>query len=480
MARGIAARTKGDIFYRNNEKFCVEQVMVSSYDEFCLKSSSFSDYKITEFSKRKERPKFSIAIFLDSEEEKLCFVKHLPSIGDGTGFGKWQNKDFYKQTGFVYDSIAAKKELLPFKPSKLVGDITVSLYDVKDVVVSNVKSLEIKGEIPNGFSDKIKIAFEQLDNNQMPVFKDCLHEHTALRDYFGEVIAPIMFVKNIGIEGVTIEQILCNKTSNIPLIRYQTFTNANLIDSYLIWPDKEIGLSSKGNGGASASIFSIFSEYENLEKTAPEVFKTLTTEYKQEIKFINFIVSCGIKAGPVVAAYLIGLITYDDMVAMLELLGQKQMLEDTKFIVKVPETENLAHTEYDFTRFGNTKLKDDCVRYKNSFSPKFYDIISERKVRDPDKALFQYFTLSSIAKAVAHHLNYRSVLRINEFFYDVLKATDFIQINAKTKVVGNDIHFVSFKTIYPPVINGRVIIEADKSFYSTKQPQGGFGFKLLA
>lgn len=484
MARGIAARCKGDKFYKDDIEYIVENTFVSTIQEFHDTKEIYKDFQIVEFHPKRGTSTHCIGISLRSEDKLFLYVKYLTKIGDGSGFGRWMNKEFCEQTGFKFKSTSSNKESLPYKPSVLIGDRTISLFDIKDVVCQRLDDLSSSKSIDPNFKNKMFDAFKDIEKGKLPIFKDSIHEHSAIRDYIGEIFAPIAFANNVGIEGVSINNIPRFSGVDVietPLIRYETTSNANLIDSTLIWPNElEIGLSSKGGSGASASVFSLFMTFQKLEKENKKVYNQIANEYKKEIKFLRFIFHCGIKAGPIVAGYLLSLISYKDMVFLLELLGQEDMLPKLSFVKEVRSIDFYDSAFVDFTHFGNTTLAQDCYKYKSNLSERFYSLISKRKVKDPERAKFEYFALSAIAKAVADVLNQNILLRMSDFLSEALKSIHFIQIHAKTKAIGNDIHFMAFETIYPPVFSGSVLIEADKSFYSTKQPQGGFGFKLSA
>jgi len=484
MSRGIAARTNGDKFIRDEKEFLVQESFVIPLEQLEQKQEELSVNHVTMFFPKRGEPRFCIGILLTDGESKLLFVKHIKDAGDGTGFGKWQTKEFAAETGFVYDSAASKKEALPYKPSNLVGNQVLSIYDVKDVVCDNIRKLEELNQIKPGFQEKILLAFQSIDNNELPIFKDSLLEHTAIRDYIGEVLAPIAFINNVGISGVTVDNIreITNKDlSSLPLVEYQTSNNANLIDSSLRWNNSfELGLSSKGSAGASASIFSLFSRFKHLELENNERYKELSETYWKEIGFLEFIFSCGIKAGPLVAAYILGIIEYNDLTVVLQAFGQNHVLERLSESDRESKLEDIDPLIHNHSVFGNTTIADEYIRNMDVLSGRLYSVMYKKKVRDPEKAKFEYYVLACIAKEVAHVLNLDEKFKVNEFLLNVLKSINFIQIHAKTKAVGNDIHFTAFETIYSPHYEGKIEIEADKSFYATKQPQGGFGFRFLS
>lgn len=483
MSRGIAARTNGDKFIRNDKEFLVKESFVIPLEELEQKQEELSVNHVTMFFPKKGEPKFCIGILLSDGENKLLFIKHIKDVGDGTGFGKWQTKEFAAETGFIYDSVASKKEALPYKPSNLIGNQIISIYDVKDVVCQNVQTLEEQNQIKPGFQQKISQAFQSLENNELPIFKNSILEHTAIRDYIGEILAPVAFANNVGIEGITINDIraLVNKDLNaLPMVEYQTSNNANLIDSSLLWSSSfELGLSSKGSEGASASIFSLFSRFKHLETEDKVKFKLLSEQYSKEISFLELIFSCGIKAGPLVAAYILDVIEYNDLLVLLETFGQSHLLDRISELEK-KDMEQVDPLIHNHSVFGNTVIADEYIRNMDIMSGRLYSVMYKKKVRDPEKAKFEYYALACIAKEVARILNLDEKYKVNEFLVAVLRSIHFIQIHAKTKAVGNDVHFTAFETIYSPHYEGRIEIEADKSFYATKQPQGGFGFKFLS
>jgi hypothetical protein len=113
-----------------------------------------------------------------------------------------------------------------------------------------------------GNIDKIRPGMEQLLTGKLPTFENVGEMSTAVRDDLGETIGPIALVQGMIRSGgaeVARKDILGPQGQFAgSAINFPADKNNGLVDSYLLHPSGiEIGISSKGEDGASASIKNI-------------------------------------------------------------------------------------------------------------------------------------------------------------------------------------------------------------------------------
>ncbi len=434
----------------------------------------------------------SVAIFkpragTPTEKSRRYFIRIQPA---GTNPGSVWPKETLKPF-ITRDTGAASKEALPLKPSQLIGSGSFTPESLAKVVESNAAVFEKQGKLPKGMAKKLGNAIRQTVAGKLPVVDglDGLEgAQTAVRDYLGEILAPVAFLSGAGIQGPKLKDVMIGfgtKPKGMPEIVFNAATNEGLIDSKLVWKqtNQEIGLSSKGGKGASASIASVFNLFQKVEKDNPTLFKSINSQYKTEIAAVRAILNLSSKTSPVAAAYWLGMIDKKDIPVIVEILKTdlaKSDYEVNPFGDKKPDFK-LKPGELDQTQFRNTNLGKDLKKFGPRLSPRLLKLLSLKEAKDVEKASLGFFILANLAKAVAETINNSKNIRFNELFKALFGASQFVQIYANTNVTDTDsVAFTSFKTVYPPTFEGKILVEGDKSYYATRPPQGGLGFKFVS
>lgn len=341
--------------------------------------------------------------------EEISFVRiQTSNLNQNSCWPKSTLKDHIKR--YIKSS---NKEKIFIKPSNLIrNQIWYSKQELQEEIENSINSLILDGKL----SDELKILnniFIDNDNNKNNWYEIPLKEGiiVAIRDYFGEILAPIAF---------------CNlqKIENYKLY-FNTSINHQLFDSQIKLDNGDIiNFSSKGGTGSSSSLNALLSLSKDNEN-----------EYVKVIKNNN------IKESPLI-------------------LGEKYKILNTKQRIKIIDLINQG------TEFNNF----------NSYY-EFEHIILNRKPRDKTAAKAGYFLLSCVAKEVSKKLNEDK--EIKELMIKTLIEQNFIQsyLNIETRKNKFKIKPIKFICFNQNIKD--VSIEADKCYYSTRPPQGGFGFKII-
>jgi hypothetical protein len=215
-----------------------------------------------------------------------------------------------------------------------------------------------------------------------------------------------------------------------------------LYDSLLVNPEgKQIKVSSKAKDGANASVINILTSVKELGETAAG--KKLLTKYADTISILEIINDGKHVDGPLNLAILFKMITPSEkeQVKSLASLG--------------PE--------------------DDIIG-AGILSPKLEKMYQGRKPKDPSKVIPLEHMLAAIAYPVADYVNKNT--DFGKAASEILNNSALVQMYTNTKVKGDMIILESFNAVYPSNVITGVLMQADKSYYSTGG-KGNLVFKIL-
>jgi hypothetical protein len=262
-------------------------------------------------------------------------------------------------------------------------------------------------------------------NGKMPaVFIGQKENMEAIRDHLGEIIQPIGLMSGVikGDAEKAAQQVLGAPYNKCKVVWPQS-KNTGLIDSYFIGPSgKTLGVSSKGDKGANASV-------QNIEKAIAEAPEQLRKKHTKALGIINAIGQATAKQGPAVLGLKLGIISEEEMTELMT--------------------------------YVNTPSK----RARN-LSPKLKAYM--RKIAaDPTKTGYSvgYHILAGLAKEVCDVVNMNA--SFSKACLDFLNQSSIIQIYTEAKTIGEDVQITGFRSVYPPNFSGSVILTSAKTYYSS-------------
>lgn len=361
---------------------------------------------------------------LEDEEtgDRFVFGRYFESKRkEGLPFS-WSNK---KMHGYEFAGKTSNKERTPLKPIDLVSS------------PENPKSLsELLGSLESKLKDRPEImaGFRQAAEGKFPVrFEKQAFQEEAIRDYAAETLQPICLMSGI-IKGKAEEarqQLADGASWSECEVMFPAGSSNMLIDSALIAPNgQEIGISSKGQSGAKASAKNLSDAVERAKKNNPN----LVEEYSTAAKIVNIIGSNSQEQGPL------------KLGIMLNAFSKSS----AEFILKIKGSSNKQNIL-------------DKIR-SNSELSRIYEALNA-KTEHPNYSLY-YHMISGAAKLSAEKANNNENVR--KGLIQFMNQSSAIQIYTTTKTDGEDVLVTNFKTLYPPMFEGSIILSAAKSYSSTE------------
>ena len=264
---------------------------------------------------------------------------------------------------------------------------------------------------------------DQLLGGKLPKFDNIGDMVTAVRDDLGETIGPIALIKgmNMGVGAEAARKDILGPKGSYAgsAINFPADKNNGLVDSYLFHPSGiEIGISSKGEKGASASVKNI----SDGVKTAREKGQSkLLKSYAAQVQVIEEIGKLSALDFPIVFGIRQGLID--------EATGQ----EIKKLIKTNGKSKNPAILEL----MSDINAKTDNPRYNVG-----------------------YHALAALARRVAKNVN--SDPKFGEACLKFLNSSPIIQLHLNGSEKGDSYTVTGFTSKYPPDFRGTVGLDATK------------------
>lgn len=268
---------------------------------------------------------------------------------------------------------------------------------------------------------------------ELPVFKGLAEKESAVRDDFGEVLAPAALIQGLiktsGSEEA--KKILNDNRPWSGTIRFGKGKTQGLTDSYIDLPTGiTLGISSKGKDGATASVKNIYDGIIILEKQADQ---TLLTDNPETISILKVVAQAAAVDGPFKIAQTLEIA---DVVA----------LEST---VK----ELIKNNPKDFSAYPGD-IQQRLKSYTDRLIPKV----------KPDYNI-GYHVLAVIARDMAAAVN--KIPNFGETCLKIVNASPLIQIYMNTTKQGDDVSVTGFNALYPPNFKGKIALDATKVYYAT-------------
>jgi hypothetical protein len=277
--------------------------------------------------------------------------------------------------------------------------------------------------------DKIRPGMDQLLGGKLPTFDNVGEMATAVRDDLGETIGPIALVQGMiksgGAEAARKDILGPQGSFSGSAINFPAAKNNGLVDSYLLHPTGvEIGISSKGEKGASASVKNIADGIVAArEKGMDKLLKT----YAPQVEVIEKVGTLGSVDFPLEFGIEQGII--DDTTA--ETI--KQLIKSGATSTDNPEVLNLMK---------DIKAKTDNPRYNAG-----------------------YHALASLARKVSVNINSDPIF--GEACLKFLNTSPIIQLHLNGSDKGGTYTVTGFTSKYPPDFKGTVGLDAGKVYAAT-------------
>ena len=231
---------------------------------------------------------FGVAQIRTQDGKDLFWGRYLKKVGADL-MGVWANKEI--PSGWKLATTGAKKLDVGLDPQTLIGH--ANYMKGPSPIIQAVQS--------NASAESVDILVKALQDSaqgQLAVFPGQVGLLPAIRDYFGEIMGPVAMMGG-AVQGPA-EQARTDLAGGAEWADLNLFIpmakNYNLMDSVFIAPDgKQIGISSKGGVGASASAKNLNDAIEknkdNAElmenvKFTKEVVETIAANTAKDAPFV--------------------------------------------------------------------------------------------------------------------------------------------------------------------------------------------------
>lgn len=444
--RGLLYREKGDTFFKGDIEN-PEQILVfdetkyfpgipGEYDTPEEMIAAYQQLEKTISIQPANTPNKSMKSFAllkmhdEKTNEPVYFAKFFGKIlPDMTG--KWTNKELLGYQLNKATSLKASYGLKPadiFPPNARFKNIQ-ALYNAFKASAKTPKFLEGFSMLYGG-------------SPQLPVFDDSEKYLKAIRDDLGEIIGPVALIQGLdvgtGAEAARKDLLGPSGSWAGSAVSFPNEKNKGLVDSYIVTPEGiEVGISSKGEKGATASVKNINDGITYVKAEGTDEQKKLLTKYAKQVKMINDVGTAGTIEFPLRIGVEQGFISRETAFMIQELIR-----EGVKSIDDIDMDEN---TKIELINLIQTKgAKDETMPNYN----------------------IGYRALASLAEAVADYINNDPLF--GEACLKFLNSSPLIQLHAKANQ-GKDgsVSISGFTSKYPPNFQGTVKLDPTKTYSST-------------
>jgi hypothetical protein len=439
-ARGLLYRDKGDSFFQGSKDNPTAEIVFdkvdyfpgmpgvySSYDEMAAVGAELSKQygAITWANKPTQATKAFAILTFDG-----------PAQGQKTHFGKFFNEIKPDMAGFwknselpggwqLNKSVSLKGAYYKLKPADLFPTNSTFATPADAVAAMGTKPGTTPDQLAN--IDKVRPGMAQLLNGEFPTFANVGDMMSAVRDDLGETIGPIALIQGMpmgaGAEAAR-KDILGQGNFAGSAINFPADKNNGLVDSYLQHPSGiEIGLSSKGEQGASASVKNIA---DGVTRAREKKLDKLLDTYQDQVQVIEEIGTLSSLDFPIVFGIRQGII-------------DQATGEEIKQLIKTK---------------GNTT------------NPAILDLMKDIKAKtDNPRYNVGYHALAALARRVAVNVNKDP--KFGEACLKFLNVSPIIQLHLSGSDKGGNFKVTGFTSKYPPDFRGTVGLDATKVYSGT-------------
>jgi hypothetical protein len=443
-SRGLLYREKGDSFFQGSKDNPTAEIVFDKAEYFPSMPGAYADYNEMAAAGQelfKQYP--AIAWFNKPTGASKAFALLAfdgPQAGEKTYFGKFFNEIKPDMTGLwkndelpggwqLNKSSSLKGSYYRLKPADLFPPNS-TFSTPKEVVAELQKNPKNNQAVP-----KIMPGMLQLLQGELPTFANTKDMASAVTDDLGETIGPIAMIQGMpmgtGAEAARVD-ILGAKGSFVGSdINFPAAKNNGLVDSYLFHPSGiEIGISSKGDKGATASVKNIS---DGIEVARKKNMNDVLKKYAEQVEVIEEVGKLSSQQFPIKFGVQMGIVTVEQARMILELIQSSAKTLNT------PPGED------------TDVLQDLMQQIKPQMSNPRYNV--------------GYHILSVLARKVVTEINKDP--KFGEACLTFLNISPLIQLHLKSKIVGNDVVVTGFESKYPPNFKGTVGLDASKVYAAT-------------
>jgi hypothetical protein len=284
---------------------------------------------------------------------------------------------------------------------------------------------------------KIMPGMQELLTGRLPTFENVGEMGTAIRDDLGETIGPIALIQGMittqGAEAARKDILGPRGSYSGASIFFPAAKNNGLVDSYITTPGGvEIGISSKGEKGALASVKNIS---DGIDVARQKGMTDLLNTYAEEIKLIEEVGKLSSLEFPLKLGIEQEIINAKQAKIIVELIKSGAKSLDA---VAMSKKDSAVLTDL----MKAVKAKTDNTRYNTG-----------------------YHILSSLARRVVQQINTNS--KFKEACIKFLNTSPIIQLHLRASMKGNGVQVTGFDSKYPPDFKGTVGLDASKVYAAT-------------
>lgn len=441
-SRGLLYRDKGDGFFQGSKDNPTAEIVFDRVAYFPGQPGAYSNYEemaqagqelfreyptITWTNKPTQSSKAFAIITFDGPNpgQKTHFGRFFSEIKKDMA-GLWKNNEL--PGGWQLNkAVSLKGSYYKLKPADLFPINSTFSTPEACVAAMGTRPGTTPDELAN--IDKIRPGMDQLLTGKLPTFENVGEMMTAVRDDLGETIGPIALIQGMITSGgaeAARKDILGPQGSFVGSdINFPADKNNGLVDSYLLHPSGiEIGISSKGEKGASASVKNIA---DGIAAARDKGMDKLLKQYAPQVDVIEKVGTLGSVDFPLEFGVEQGII--DEVTAQTI----RQLIKSG-----ATTTDNPAVLEL----MSKINAKKDNPRYNAG-----------------------YHALASLARMVSVNIN--SDPKFGEACLKFLNTSPIIQLHLNGSDRGGNYTVTGFTSKYPPDFKGTVGLDATKVYAAT-------------
>jgi len=452
-ARGLLYRTPGDEFFQGNLTNPTARIKFRDLEYFPGQPGAYDSYEdMAKAGQELSRHYPSGVIWSNRPSSRSRAFAVLtfdgPAAGQTTVFGRFFDQIKPDMTGlWANDELPGNWQLN--KATSLKGSYyklkPSDLFPPESRFDSPAACIAAIGSNPDTASpgqaqaiQQIRPGMQMLLKNQYPVFDNIdANMVSAVRDDLGETIGPIAIIqgmiRNATLEKARVDILGADGSFAGSAIYFPASKINGLVDSYLLQPGGvEIGISSKGENGAKASVKNIA---DGVTRAREKGMTDLLDTYADQVNVIERVGKLGSRDLPLVLGQENGYINKTQAAAILKLIDS-----GAKRIDAVPMSDE--------DRAVLQALMDE-------YRPK----------TDNPKYNVGYHILAVLAKKVIRDIN--ADPKFGEACLKFLNTSPIVQLHLKGREGKTSYTVTGFDVKYPPDFRGTVALDASKVYAAT-------------
>ena len=453
-SRGLLYRVPGDKFFRGERAKPVQilsflkaqyfpkqpgaydsqEEMLNAYEEVEIKCKGILPANKPNTQMRA----FAVLTLMDEATKKpVYFARFFHEIKQDMT-GQWKNGDL--PGGFQLDKATSLKDSYALKPTDIFTANT-RFPNIFALLASFKASAKV-----TDFVSGMEMLY--LPTPKLPIFTSAGEYYTAIRDDLGEIIGPVAMIQGLDVgDGAKAADaaLTDGKGWSGSRISFPSGKNNGLVDSYIVTANGvEVGISSKGEKGATASIKNVGDGINFIRTKGSLAQKKMLETYAKQVDIISEISKSSVIDFPLKYGIKKGFLSVKAAAAITDLINS-----GAKSIEELDMTPDVAN---ELTNLIASKpAKTSLPNYGAG-----------------------YHALSAMARYVADDIN-----QDPEFGAACLKfvnSSPIVQLHMSVaKNNDNDVQVTGFKSKYPPNFKGTIVLDPNKT-YTSVAANGRLGF----